>query len=325
VIQLFADGKKVEDEERRLNSETGFYSVFDNLPVFYDESIQEIKYDVRAYIGGKYYPLPEQSFSNQTETVAKWMQITPEDITPGKTYLITTENLNYENNGFSHYVYMRGDVTAKGAAVETEYNQIDGKKTYYTIDGEPLENSRWVVTRVPEDDPNYNEFKDYYVFTNEEGKRLVLTGYNRNDGVNFQFKASSKDGFIESENANYTNKVQLIPVANSKSTFIIGSRNLVAEPYNEMQYIALSSQNQYQPTSDQNQATQFMIYEYIEKEISVATSTIVHTSLCEILDLPNIINPNTGYKILIIIGIAAFVGFIIYERYKKTKKRKQKS
>ena len=74
-----------------------------------------------------------------------------------------------------------------------------------------------------------------------------------------------------------------------------------------------------------DQATQFMIYEYIEKEISVATNTIVHTSLCEILDLPNIINPNTGYKILIIIGIAAFLGFIMYERYKKPKKRKKKS
>ncbi len=319
TIQLFADGKKVEDGEVTLNSTTGFDYSYNDLPVFYDESVQEINYEVKALLKGKYYSIPEKDISYQKETVSKWIQVLPEKIESGKTYLITTENLNYQNNGFSRYIYMRGDVTAKGAAVMSEYNVIDGDKTYFTIDGEPIENARWIITTVPEEDPNYNTFKDYYNLTNEEGKRLVLTGYNRNGGVNFQFKASSKDGYIDSEDANYTNKVKFFPVANSKGKFLIGTYNLVDEPYNAMHYIRLSSQNQYQPTENEEEATEFVLYEYVQKDIILASHTVIQSSLCEMLKLPDIVNPNTGYRLLIILLIASFVTYIVHERYKITK------
>lgn len=327
TIQLFADNKKVEDGEITLNSTTGFNYTYNDLPVFYDESLQEIHYEVKALMKGKYYSIPEKDISHQKETISKWIQVLPEQIESGKTYLITTENLNYQSNGFSRYIYMRGDVTAKGAAVSTEYNIIDGNKTYFTIEGEPIDNSRWIITKVNQNDPNYETFKDYYQLMNEEGKRLVLTGYNRNGGVTFQFKASSKDdGYNDAEDSNYTNKVQFFPIANSKGKFYIGSRNLEDAPNSEMQYISLSSQNQYQPTSNQEEATQFVLYEFTEKEIILESDMLIQPSLCEVLKLPDIVNPNTGYKLLIIllnVGIL-LLGYFIYEIYKKPKNSIQK-
>ena len=319
TIQLFADGLKVEDGEITLNNENGFTYTFEDLPVFYDESTQKINYELKAKIDGKYYKLPEKDITYQKENISKWIQVNPANITPGKTYIITTENLNYESNGFSRYVYLRGDVTAKGAAVLKEFNTIDGIKTYYSLDGEPIENTLWVVSSVPADDPNYNEFSDYLMLTNEEGKKLTLTGYNQNGTINFIYKRSGKDGWIESENAMYTNKVQIIPTAGSKALFHIGTKNLYPEPNNMMQYLRLSSQNQYQATANLEEAQNFMAYEYVDKEIVVATKVLVSSSLCEVLTLPNIVNPETGNLKLIIIGLIAIGIVLIVLRSTKRK------
>ena len=315
TIQLFINGKKVEDGQRILNTKNGFKYTYDNLPYFKDDSTIENKYDVKVLLNGKYYSLPQNNVKNKTENIKSWVQVLPNDIKAGHTYVITTENLNYETNGFSHYIYLRGDVTAKGAQVETKYNVIDGKKLYYILNGEPIENTKWVASNVPTTDPDYNTFKEYIMFTNEGGKNLTLTGYNSSNGINFIYKYSGKNGYIDSEDAMYTNKVAIIPANNSNGKFYIGTKNLFPEPNNMMQYLSLSTNNQYQANPDINNAAQFMIYEYIEKRITLASEIDINSSLCQALRLADkpIVNPKTGVLyltlliIIIIIGISAYM------------------
>ena len=318
LLQLFADGQKVEDESIKLDSKTGFTHTFDNLPVFQDDSFQEINYEVKGYINGKYYPILKKDISHQKKKVHKWIQVFPEDIKDGQTYILTTDNLNYAANGFSKIIYLRGDITAKGAAVIPEYNIIDNKKSYYVLDGEPVENSKWVVSKVPSTDPDYNEFKDYLMFTNEGGKNLTLTGYNGSSGINFIFKYSGKNGYIDSEDAMYTNKVLITSTKDAKGTFVIGTKNLFPEPNNMMQYLTLNGNNQFQAGTDIDNATKFKAFGLVDKEIVLESEILMSPSLCELYQrsIPN--NPKTGYIIyavtIILFTICGFSYYIYNQR-----------
>ena len=294
TIQLFADGKKVEGEEFVLNRNNGYSHTFEHLQVFMPESPNEIRYEVKYLEDGVYKLISPKNYTYETKTIDKWVQILPEDIKPGHTYVITTDNWNYENNGFSKIIYLRGDITAKGAQVVPEYNIIDGKQSYYVLDGEPIENTKWTVSSVPTDDPDYNTFKDYLVFTNEGGKKLTLTGYNNSGNINFIFKYSSKNGYVESEDAMYTNKVTLTYVPGSKGRFYIGTKNLYPEPNNKMQYITLSGQNQYQAGSVMERAAQFKAFEHVNKEVKTGEIELLEESLCK-KDYV-VIDKNTDYK-----------------------------
>jgi adenosine/AMP kinase len=121
TIQLFADNEKVEGEEVILNSTTGYDYTFEDLLVFKTDSSTEIKYDVRLLEDGKYRRLSEKNATHEKATIKKWVQVLPEDIKAGHTYVIITNNLNWQSNGFSKIIYLRGDVTAKGANVVPEY------------------------------------------------------------------------------------------------------------------------------------------------------------------------------------------------------------
>lgn len=301
TIQLFADGKKVEDEQIKLNNKTGFTHTFDNLPIFQDDSFVEIKYDVKAYINGKYYAIPKEDVSYQKQKVHKWIQVLPQDLKAGHTYVLISDNLNYADNGYSKFVYLRGDITAKGASIKSEYNVIDNKKTYYVLDGEPIENTKWTVSNVPSTDDDYNEFKDYLMLTNEtEDKKLTLTGYISDSGVNFIYKRSSKNGYIDSENAMYTNKVKVIPINDSNGRFYIGTKNLLPEPNNMMQYITLNNQNQFQAGSTVSSSAQFRAFEYVDKEVILVSEIVMKPSLCEMYKMAEPKNPNTAQGLLLI-------------------------
>ena len=319
VIQLFANDVKVDGEEVLLNNENGFTYEFKDLPIF-DDHNHEIEYEVRALINGNYYLLPEKDISYEKKNINKWTQVLPSDIKPNHTYVIITENLNYESNGYSRYNYLRGDITAKGSQLNKEFNIINGKNLYYTLEGEPIENSKWICSAVPTDDPNYEEFKDYLMFKNEsEGKFLTLTGYNTADGINFIYKRSGKDGYVESEDAMYTNKVNIIPTEDDQGTFYIGTKNLYPEPNNMMQYLSFSSQNQFQANPDISAAAKFIILEYTEEEVTVASTMSINPSLCEVLSLADEIEvPNTlknintrGIMLLVVIIASGIIGYVI--------------
>ena len=313
TLQLFADGKKVKNEEVKLNNKTGFEYTYEDLPVFHDGSDTQINYEVKALINGNYYTLPQKNVSYKKEEISKWVQVFPTDIKPGHTYTLTTNNRLYATEGGSRFVYLRGDVKAEEALVIQEYNIIDGKEYFYVLNDEPAENTLWEVTEVPSNDPDYNEFKDYLMFVNEGGKKLTLTGYIQNDdNVNFIFKYSGKNGFITDENALYTNKVMVIPANDQYGSFYIASRNLFDEPNNMIQYIKLNSSNNYQATSKIDSAAKFKAFEYVEKETLVAGEMIITPSLCEVLELANNVNPNTGSKIIMVISVMFISGAVIY-------------
>lgn len=282
TMQLFADGKIVEDGLVTLNKNTGYSYTYDHLLIFDDHSPEEIRYEVKILEDGIYKMISPKNITYETTHIAKWVQVQPDKIQEGHTYVFTTDNWNVNNNGFSEVIYLRGDITAKGAQILPEYNIIDGMQSYYVIDGEPIENSKWIANKVPSTDDDYEAFKDYWYFTNEEGKKLTLTGYlnNNNDNVNWIWKRSGKNGFIESENAMYTNKVKLIPVANSKGRFYFETYNLLPEPNNKMQYITLSGQNQYQSGSNIGNAAQFKAYEFIDKDVQTGVTINMEESLC---------------------------------------------
>lgn len=321
TLQLFVEGKKVEDGEVTLNSKTGFSYTFEDLPYFYDDDLKnEIKYEIKAYINGKYYAIPEKDISNKQETIHKWIQVLPNDIKEGKEYVLVAENKSFESNGLSRFVYLRGDITSKDANVLHEYNEIDGKKTYYIIDNNFEDNTKWMVSKVGSDDPNYDEFKDYLMFTNEsEDKKLTLTGYYNGGNINYIFKRSSKSGYNDSEDSWNTNKVKLLPTEGLDGRFNIGTHNVWDEDeFNIMQYMTLNNQLQFGANSELSEAADFMIFEYVEKDVVSVSQINLKSSLCEVLNLDKTTNPNTGREILIIIiSLIVGVGYYLIIRRKK--------
>ncbi len=280
TVQLFADGVAT-NRKKTLNKSTGYEYMFKNLPIFKEDEMTEVKYDVKVLNDDTYTAIPRSTTTNNKTTIKKWVQVLPENIEAGHTYVLVTDNWNYQNNNFSRKVFLRGDVTAKGAQYDLDYNVINGKKSYYSLVEDPVENTAWTVSAVPSDDPNYETFRTYLMFTNEEGKRLVLTGYDRDSSINFMYKASSKDGFIEDENAEYTNKVKLYPIEGTKGRFRIGTMNLFEEPNNMTQYVSLDFNNQYRATSEIDNAAQFMAFEYVDVEVSNVREVVITSQLCE--------------------------------------------
>ena len=320
TLQLFVDGKKVEDGEVTLNSKDGFSYTFDDLPFFYDGTLNEIKYEIKALLNGKYYPISDSNINNKQETIHKWVQVFPQDIKEGQTYVLAAENKSFESNGLSRYVYLVGDITSKASNVLYEYNVIDGKKTFYIIDTDYEENTLWTVSKVPNTDPNYEEFKDYLMFTNEsEDKKLTLTGYNNNGNVNYIYKRSSKIGYNDSEDSWNTNKVKILPIDGFDGRFNIGTHNVWDDDsLNMMQYISLNNQLQFGADADIGNAAEFMIFEYVEKDVISVSQINLKTSLCEILKLDNLPNPNTGRELIIIfISILIGASYYLAIRFKK--------
>ena len=315
VVQLFADGVKVEDEVVTLNAKNGLEHTFTDLPVFRDNSDEKIEYEVKAYIDGDYYSIPDDSVSLKVENIKKWVQVLPEDIKAGNTYIITAYAGNNKN------LYLRGNVSSKSAAIVSEYNIVNGKDVFFVLDGEPIENSKWVVSKVPTDDPDYASFKDYLMFTNEGGKKLTLSGYDRGDHIDYLFKYSGKSGYIADEEALYTNKVMIIPANDNLGRFYIASKNLYPAPDDALQYLRLNSQNQYVATSDPAKATKFIILGYTEIEATVAGEMLINPSLCEVLELANLNNPKTGNGIIIALSLLILSGATIVAL--KSAKRKR--
>ena len=313
TLQLFADGKKVTDGQITLNNKNGFNYVYEDLPIFADGTLKEINYEVKALIAGKYYDIASKDINYKKETIKKWMQISPTDIKAGHTYVFVTENLYQDINRASKYMYLLGNVQSKAAAIETEYNIVDGNKSFYTLKDAPATNTKWTASSVPTDDEDYNSYKNYLMFTNEsEDKKLTLTAYINGDNINWIYKRSGNNGWVNSNELN-TNRVLITPVKNDEyNRFYIGTYSLLDEPDNNTQYLTLDQNNNYIANPNQNEASKFMAYEYVDKEITVRSEIVIESSLCEVLTYPDIDNPNTGNDYMYIISGILAAGVISY-------------
>ena len=288
TIQLFADGEAVEGKQVILNNDNEFTTKFEELVKFTEDNV-EINYEVKLLKDGQYVSIPTSDIQYKKETISKWVSVAYEDLQVGHDYLLQTDNWNQEYNGFSKRVALRGDVTVKGVKPEVDYKLINGKKSYYSLTEEPPENTLWHFERVPSNDANYDTFSDYWQLTDEIGKKLTLSGYNYGDFIDFIFKYSSKDGYIESEDAEYTNKVKLIPIENKYGRFYIGSTNLWPEPNDNMHYLGLDGYNQVRAQSELEYGAQFLAYEYVENvEVENVLDVTINTQLCEAPEYFNI-------------------------------------
>ena len=321
VLQLFADGKKVEDGKITLNNKNGFDYVYKDLPIFWDGTSNEINYEVKALIKGKYYAIAAKNIKYKKQNINKWLQVLPNDIKADHTYVLVAENPSYGPNSQGRYVYLRGDISSKTAGVEKEYNVINGNKLYYSLKGEPLPNTKWIASKVPTDDPDYDAYKDYLMFTNEENppKKLTLTAYLRDGYVDWIFKRSGNSGWVNNAELN-TNRVTLTSTGENIGKFYISTYSLLNEPYNTMQYISLNGDNNFYAGSDIQEAAQFIAYEYLEKEITVESEMLIEASLCEVLSYPDLINPDTKRSLIIVLcflALSSVGSYLIIKRNKK--------
>ncbi len=321
TLQLFANGKKVTDGKITLNNKNGFTYVYEDLPIFEDGTSKEINYEVKALIDGNYYDIASKDISYKKEKIKKWIQVQPSDIKSGHTYVFVTENLYQDVNRASKYMYLLGNIQSKAVAIDTEYNIVDGNKSFYVLKNDPDTNTKWTVSSVPIDDSNYDSYKNYLMLTNEsEDKKLTLTAYLNGDNVNWIYKRSGNDGWVNSNELN-TNKVLITPIKNDQfNRFYISTYSLLDEPNNSVQYLTLNQNNNYIANSNQNDASKFMAYEYVDKEIPLQDEIVIDSSLCEVLSYPDIVNPKTGNDALYIIPVLLAASSIVYLAINKKKK-----
>jgi hypothetical protein len=309
TLQLYADGEPVEGKNVVLNPETGYKTKFENLDLF-KEDFKQIEYEVKYLKDGNYVSMPNKEITRKKVSVNKWVSVLPDDMEDGHEYVLLTDNWNYENNGFSKYVVLRGDVTVKGAKPDADYKIINGKKSYYSLTEEPPANAKWVYTKGEES----------IKLTDEIGKNLTLTGYNRGYYIDYIFKYSGKVGFIESDNAYNNNEIVFDKIDNTLGRFYVTSKSLWPEPNNGTYYLGLNFYNQVEAQSVREYGAQFLAFEYYEGEAEVETEISVSMKLCE--KAPDI-NPNTVDNIAIYIGIFIIaVALIVLALVLKKKKSK---
>ena len=318
TLQLFADGKKVSGGQVTLNRQNNFSYVYEDLPVFADGTFNEIDYRVKALIDGNYYEIESNAVNLRKETVKKWIQVEPDDIKAEHSYILVTENLNQATNHAAKYMYLLGNTQSRSAAIESEYNIVDGNQSYFVLQDNPPTNTKWTVSGVPSTDPDYATYGDHLMFTNEtEDKKLALTAYINGTNVNWIYKRSGNNGWVNSGELN-TNKMLITPVSNDQyNRFYISTHSALDAPNNIEQYLTLDANNNYVANSNQDTASKFMAFEYVDREIEVYREIVIKTSLCEVLEYPNINNPATGDNILFMFVIfitSSVLSFVILKR-----------
>ncbi len=176
-FQLYADGEALEGKELVLNKNNEFKGVYEDLPVFKENTFEEINYEVKFFEDGEYRSLKPEEITYKKEKVTKWVQVNPEDIRPGHDYVLFTDNWYYEYNDRDPFILLDGDLYHQYVEVEPDYKIINGKKSYYSLKTEPNEKTIWHFEKLPETDELYDIYKGYWELTNYEGLHLVLSGY----------------------------------------------------------------------------------------------------------------------------------------------------
>ena len=306
-VQLYADGEVVPDTEMTLNSETGFIASYEGLPVFRtDTGAAEIKYQAGVSEKGKDYRiLSTKKVNYETYTVDKWVSVAPEDLQDGHSYVLATENWNYEYNGYGPYVLVKGKLDLEQTTPEVDYKIIDGKKSYYSLAEDPSEEAVWTLTKVTTDDPDYELYPNNWLFTNYYGKHIVLSNYHNDDPEAAFWRRSGKNGYSEDEGSYNINKLAIVPTSaeENRGRFrIAGTLAYDGVLSDVTQYVGINHFYQVQAQTVPEYAAQFIAFEHVAREVVVATDITIETDLCPMS------NPSTNDFIPYIIGIIAVAG-----------------
>lgn len=281
TFQLFANDEIVEDAVITLDESNEFKGSFKDLAVF-DENNVEINYEIKKLENKEYKSIPKDEITHEKTPIKKWVQVMPEDIKPGHEYVLFTDNWNHEQNGYGKFVLINGNMYLEEIEAVAEYNNINGKKSYYTLTSNPSEKSIWSTSNVSKDDEEFDTFKDYFMFNSYQKKKLTLSGYNKGDWIHWIFKQSEKEGYyIEEEDAWYTNKVEIIPVEGTIGRFYIASQNI--NEYGDLSpkhYIGIDHFYKVVAQTEPDYSAQFLAFEYVEEEVETVNNLDVGVVLC---------------------------------------------
>lgn len=324
TFQLFANGEMVEGASIVLNEENEFKGSFEDLDVF-DENFAEIEYEVKMLDGEEYKSIPKEDITYEKVPIKKWVQVMPEDIKPGHEYVLFTDNWNYEQNGYGKFVLMSGDMYLEEINAIPEYNIINGKKSYYVLDGEPNEESIWTTSEVSKDDLEYKAFKDYIQFNTYKDTKLSLAGYNYGGWMYFGYRETDNENYyIEDEYAFNTNKVKIVPIEGTVGRFYISSINTTgAGAYTVPAYVGVDHFYNVVAQTVPEYSAQFLAFEYIESEdVETVYNMKIGTVLCEqakVEEETTEKNPETGNGIITIVTVASIISMLAIIKF--TKKR----
>ena len=166
-LQLYADGKEVDGLQIVLNSSNNFHGSFQNLPIFLSDGITEIEYEVKYYEDGVYRSFNKSEINYKKENFTGWISVTPDNIKPGKDYVLLTDNWFYQYNNRDPLILIDGDLYHQYVDVNTNYIKIGDKTSYYSLVDEPnLPETLWHFEKLSEEDSLYDIYKGYWVLTN---------------------------------------------------------------------------------------------------------------------------------------------------------------
>ena len=321
TFQLFANGEMVEGASIILNEENEFKGTFEDLDVF-DENFVEIEYEVKMLDGKDYKSIPKEDITYEKVPIKKWVQVMPEDIEPGHEYVLFTDNWNYEENGYGKFALMSGDMYLEEINAIPEYNIINGKKSYFVLEGEPSEESIWTTSSVSKDDPQYNVFKDYIQFNTYKDTKLALAGYNYGGWMYFGYRETANENYyIEEEYAFNTNKVKIVPIEGTVGRFYISSINTTGGgAYTVPAYVGIDYYYNVSAQTVPEWSAQFLAFEYVESEdVEAVYNMQIGTVLCEEVKVEKEENPETGNGILTIVIAISIISMLAIITF--TKKR----
>ncbi len=282
-LQLFANGEAVEDAVMILNKDNDFKGSFDDLLMFEDDGVTEIKYEVKFFEDGKYRSFSKNDISYEKDSFTGWVSVSPEDIKPGNDYVLLTDNWYYEYNDRDPYILVDGDLYHQYVDVYPEYVIIDGKKSYYTLDNEPLSNTIWHIEKLPEDDELYDIYEGYWMLSNYDGLNLVLSGYMGAGSNSYYYKVSNNNGLAEGKS--YANRVAINPIENELSRFTISSKIYWSEDHLTTMYFGIGHMVEAKAQREEEYAAHFIAFEYVENaEAEFVYNMTINKDLCKNLE-----------------------------------------
>ena len=285
-IKLFADGEEVPDSEIILNNANDFSGVYEELPIFLDDGFTEIEYEVRFLEDGVYKPFSKTETSYEKANVSKWMSVYPEDVKPGDTIMLVTDNWNHDMNGGPELVITSGDMRLYGINIVADYKIIDGKKSYYSIDDETYDEDEWDVSSVTSDELLYEGFENYVHLKNNEGKNMSLSGFDKGDYIDYVFRQTSKpDGYNDSENSWNTSKVELLPIEDELGRFYITSHNIINDEVRGTRYLGVDHNQNVVAQKEQEYGAHFIVFKYFENmEEEQVYNVHINRTICKNLE-----------------------------------------
>ena len=284
-LQLFANGEAVQDAVITLSNDNNFEDSFEDLPLFEDDGVTEIKYEVKFFEDGEYRSFSKNDVTYEKEKVSGWVSVLPEDLQKDHEYVLLTDNWNYELNGKDPYILVGGATFHQYIDVFPEYNLVNGKKAYFMLDGEPEDKALLRIETPSKDVEYYNDiYEDYILLRNLDlDKSLTLKAKDGHES--YSFMLSSRDGYQADEETTYINRVKIEPIEDELSRFYITSEMVWSEDYTSKKWVGIGSMVELKAQRKAEYGAHFIAFEYLDDvEVEHVYNIVINKDLCKALE-----------------------------------------